>query len=84
MKEFDFPPEYFIGWIWIAWPGSILGPQQQFLVKSEKYYLKTRIKYDDENSSVYRKHKNEDRYEFDQWLQMSPDDKKKSLYGDKT
>lgn len=26
MKEYDFPPEYFIGWIRIARPGSILGP----------------------------------------------------------
>lgn len=27
MVEYDFPPEYFIGWIWLARPGSILGPQ---------------------------------------------------------
>ena len=27
MREFDFPAEYFIGWIRLARPGSILGPQ---------------------------------------------------------
>ena len=26
MDQYDFPPEYFIGWIRLAWPGSILGP----------------------------------------------------------
>jgi cell division cycle 14 len=26
MKHFKFPAEYFIGWIRIARPGSILGP----------------------------------------------------------
>lgn len=26
MKKFKFPAEYFIGWIRIARPGSILGP----------------------------------------------------------
>ena len=28
MKHFGFPPAAFIGWIRIARPGSILGPQQ--------------------------------------------------------
>ena len=31
MKHFGFPPAAFIGWIRIARPGSILGPQQQYL-----------------------------------------------------
>jgi len=32
MKHFGFPPAPFIGWIRIARPGSILGPQQQYLL----------------------------------------------------
>ena len=31
MKHIGFPPADFIGWIRIARPGSILGPQQQYL-----------------------------------------------------
>jgi cell division cycle 14 len=31
MKHFNFPAEAFIGYIRICRPGSILGPQQQFL-----------------------------------------------------
>lgn len=32
MKHFGFPPAAFTGWIRIARPGSILGPQQQYLI----------------------------------------------------
>uniref|UniRef100_A0A7S4RY69 protein-tyrosine-phosphatase n=1 Tax=Alexandrium monilatum TaxID=311494 RepID=A0A7S4RY69_9DINO len=32
MKHYHFPARAFIGWIRICRPGSILGPQQQFLV----------------------------------------------------
>jgi cell division cycle 14 len=35
MKHFKFPAEYFIGWIRIARPGSILGPQQYYLLEKE-------------------------------------------------
>lgn len=31
MKHFKFPAEAFIGYIRVCRPGSILGPQQQFL-----------------------------------------------------
>lgn len=31
MKHYNFPADAFIGYIRIARPGSILGPQQQFL-----------------------------------------------------
>ena len=31
MKHYGFPPAPFIGWIRIARPGSILGPQQVYL-----------------------------------------------------
>lgn len=32
MKHFKFPAAAFIGWIRIARPGSILGPQQYYLI----------------------------------------------------
>ena len=39
MKHFKFPAAAFIGWIRIARPGSILGPQQYYLLDVEKQYL---------------------------------------------
>jgi hypothetical protein len=39
MKHFKFPAEAFIGWIRIARPGSILGPQQHYLIEKEAEYL---------------------------------------------
>lgn len=33
MKHYRFPAADFIGWIRIARPGSILGPQQHFLIE---------------------------------------------------
>lgn len=35
MKHFKFPAAYFIGWIRVVRPGSILGPQQHFLLERE-------------------------------------------------
>lgn len=36
MKHIGFPPADFIGWIRIARPGSILGPQQQYLCNMDQ------------------------------------------------
>jgi len=36
MKHYGFPPAAYIGWIRIARPGSILGPQQNYLVNMDK------------------------------------------------
>ncbi len=36
MKHFGFPPAAYIGWIRIARPGSILGPQQNYLIQMDK------------------------------------------------
>jgi cell division cycle 14 len=36
MKHYYFPAADFIGWIRIARPGSILGPQQNYLIEIEK------------------------------------------------
>lgn len=35
MKHFNFPAPDFIGWIRLCRPGSVLGPQQQFLCEME-------------------------------------------------
>ena len=35
MKHFKFPAEEFIGWSRICRPGSVLGPQQHFLIKMQ-------------------------------------------------
>lgn len=40
MKHLGFPPAAFIGWIRIARPGSILGPQQQYLVSMDEKMMK--------------------------------------------
>lgn len=39
MKHFGFPAAPFIGWIRVARPGSILGPQQNFLNQVESRYM---------------------------------------------
>ena len=40
MKHIGFPPADFIGWIRIARPGSILGPQQQYLCNMDDKMMK--------------------------------------------
>ena len=39
MKHYKFPAAAFIGWIRIVRPGSILGPQQHYLIEKEAEYL---------------------------------------------
>lgn len=40
MKHIGFPPADFIGWIRIARPGSVLGPQQQYLNNMDEKMMK--------------------------------------------
>ena len=70
MKHFKFPAAPFIGWIRICRPGSILGPQQFYLIDMEQVYLG--------QDANYYKRKGAQRR-----LEMSPIDLKKSKYGDK-
>ena len=44
MKHYHFPAAAFIGWIRIARPGSILGPQQNFLIDMEKVMREEGVK----------------------------------------
>lgn len=39
MKHYGFPAAAFIGWIRVARPGSILGPQQNYLNQIESRYM---------------------------------------------
>ena len=64
MKHFKFPAAAFIGWIRIARPGSILGPQQYYLHDIEEMYL-------GKESSAY---KNRGQQRNKKKLEMSPDD----------
>lgn len=60
IKHFKFEAAPFIGWIRIARPGSILGPQQHYLLEKEVEYL------------GYTANK----------LEMSPEDKRRRVYGE--
>lgn len=68
MKHFQFPAAAFIGWIRIARPGSILGPQQHYLIENEAKYL--------------GEHSPARQYTTKMKLEMSPEDKRRSLYGE--
>lgn len=39
MKHYGFPAAAFIGWVRVARPGSILGPQQNYLNQIESRYM---------------------------------------------
>lgn len=68
MKHYKFPAAAFIGWIRIARPGSILGPQQHYLIEKEAEYLG---KYAYQHSGMKVRN-----------IEMSPEDKRRSLYGE--
>lgn len=40
MKHYQIPAEAFIGWIRIARPGSVLGPQQFYMLEVEEHYVR--------------------------------------------
>lgn len=93
MKHYKFKAADFIGWIRLCRPGSILGPQQQFLCDKEPYLHKL-----SETSPIYKsilpfiqdyKKKEEELIDkFDKLnikpktTEMSPEDKKIAKYGD--
>ena len=69
MKHFQIPAEPFIGWIRIARPGSVLGPQQFYLPQVEELYLR------DSPQKRMNALTNSP-------LQMSPEDKHKAAFGE--
>lgn len=93
MKHYKFNAPDFIGWIRISRPGSILGPQQQFLCDKESYFHSLCA-----NSQIYKsiqpfiadykKREEELKDQMDKLTinkkssEMSPEDKKIAKYGD--
>ena len=45
IKHYNFPADAFIGYIRVARPGSVLGPQQQFLCEMQEIMFKKGIEY---------------------------------------
>ena len=68
MKHFQISAEAFIGWIRIARPGSVLGPQQYYLPQVEHKYLH----HSPQKMCSFKSHN----------LEMSPADKLKSVKGE--
>lgn len=84
MKHFGFPPAEFIGWIRICRPGSVLGPQQQFLVSmagkvqkwANEYRLEQTLKHPLTDSSL------DSHTKTNKTADMSPEDQRKAMHGD--
>ena len=71
IKHFKFPAADFIGWARVARPGSVLGPQQQFLLEIEEKCLQ------------WGKDMSPKRYtRVAEKVGMSPEDKEKAMHGD--
>lgn len=86
MKNYGFPPAEFIGWIRICRPGSVLGPQQQFLVSMENSMQKwaSESQASKTFSSPVRTEEAEEKANFSSpELLMSPEDHRKANFGDK-
>lgn len=78
MKHYGFPPAPFIGWIRIARPGSILGPQQQFLVEMDEKMMKA-------GGQAHREElisKFESALKFEGTLEMTAEEKKRGKGGE--
>lgn len=73
MKHFDFPAAEFIGWIRLCRPGSVLGPQQQFLLEMENECKKWAL----EGSPIRSVLQNSNKY------QMSPEEQYILVNGDR-
>ena len=85
MKHFNFPADAFIGWIRIARPGSVLGPQQQFLNDIQDEMFKRGIEYRKKfniSDDLVLKLENLKLSPDKEKTKMSEDDKKKAKYGE--
>jgi len=69
MKHYQIPAEAFIGWIRIARPGSVLGPQQYYMLDVEEIYVHNSPQKNAQRSGYSK-------------LQMSPEDKHKAAFGE--
>lgn len=89
MKHFNFPARDFIGWIRLCRPGSVLGPQQQFLVEMQSKCMRWGEEFNKADSALADHMRSLDLHEEPKnSLDMSPrkfypDEEYKSIYGDK-
>jgi len=86
IKHFQFPAAAFIGWIRICRPGSVLGPQQQYLNLQEEKFVRKGIEFrnmnglpDDHCLSAFERM----RISSDKKIRMNQDDIDKAKNGDK-
>ena len=83
MKHYNFPADAFIGYIRIARPGSVLGPQQQFLCEIQNFMFQKGINYRKLNGLTDDLTlKLENIKISSEKTKLSEDDKKIALYGD--
>lgn len=85
MKHFNFPADAFIGWIRIARPGSVLGPQQQFLNDIQDEMFKRGMEHRKKlniSDDLILKLENLKLSPDKDKVKMSEDDKKKAKYGE--
>ncbi|OMJ93672.1 hypothetical protein SteCoe_3372 [Stentor coeruleus] len=88
MKHFDFPAADFIGWIRLCRPGSVLGPQQQFLIEIEPEVRKWGQEYRAlrNDLKIINEKKEESKTvgtrKIDSKLEMSPAEHFVSIHGD--
>ena len=83
MKHYNFPADAFIGWIRIARPGCVLGPQQQFLCDYQDEMFKAGEAHRKKNNiSDDLILKSESMKISSEKTKMSEDDKKKAIHGE--
>jgi cell division cycle 14 len=87
MKHYDFPAADFIGWIRLCRPGSVLGPQQQFLVEIEPECKKWGNEFRGSNpdhGTIYNREetKTSSSKKIENRLEMSPEEHYVSMHGD--
>ena len=87
MKHFNFPPADFIGWIRLCRPGSVLGPQQQFLLEIENECKKWGAEFRGRKLEVITNYKKEEsksptKKNEESKFEMSPEEQFVSMHGD--
>jgi cell division cycle 14 len=85
MKHYNFPADAFIGWIRIARPGSVLGPQQQFLNDIQDEMFKRGIEHRKKfnlSDDLILKLENLKLGSNKEKTKMTEDDKKKAKFGE--
>lgn len=82
MKHYNFPAQEFIGWIRICRPGSVLGPQQHFLVEIEAKCRRMGKEYRQSKLKVQCSRSIEELETTTARIEMSPEDEFKREFGD--